>query len=138
METPPFVLTPDRLATDVRRSTDFEKTLPLKCLAAQADPDKAGAAISVEIPPEMSTEVDIGEGDRIRYLDMGELPTSTGSPCAFVDFVRTVPGAWLAALYAIVVIAVARWRGFRALLGLLGAYAVMAHFTLPWPPAHRS
>ena len=61
------------------------KLPPLKCLVAQADPDKAGAAISVEIPPEISTGVDIGEGDRIRYLDMGELPTSTGSPCAFVD-----------------------------------------------------
>ena len=104
---------------------------PLKCLVVQADPDKGGAAISVEIPPEISTEVDIGEGDRIRYLDMGNLPSSTGSPYAFIDFVRTVPMGWLAALYAIVVIAVARWRGFRALLGLLGAYAVMAYFILP-------
>ena len=39
--------------------------------------------------------------------------------------------ALLAVLYAVVVIAVARWRGFRALLGLVGAYFVLVRFILP-------
>ncbi|WP_415857350.1 YibE/F family protein, partial [Sinomonas sp. G460-2] len=49
----------------------------------------------------------------------------------FVDFVRTVPLLLLAGLYAVVVVAVARWRGLRALLGLGGAFAVLALFILP-------
>jgi uncharacterized membrane protein len=39
--------------------------------------------------------------------------------------------ALLAAVYAFVVVLVARWRGFRALLGLAGAYAVVAYFIIP-------
>ena len=34
-------------------------------------------------------------------------------------------------LYAVVVIAVARWRGLRALIGLVGAYVVLVSFMLP-------
>jgi uncharacterized membrane protein len=49
----------------------------------------------------------------------------------FTDFVRTVPMVLLALLYAVVVIAVARWRGLRAIVGLGGAYAVLAVFVLP-------
>jgi uncharacterized membrane protein len=37
----------------------------------------------------------------------------------------------LALLYAVVVIAVARWRGLRSVIGLGGAYAVLAAFVLP-------
>ena len=48
-----------------------------------------------------------------------------------MDFVRTMPIILLAVLYAVVVIAVARWRGLRALIGLLGAYAVLVTFMLP-------
>jgi uncharacterized membrane protein len=49
----------------------------------------------------------------------------------FSDFVRTAPMVLLALLYAVVVIAVARWRGLRAIVGLGGAYAVLALFVLP-------
>jgi len=49
----------------------------------------------------------------------------------FVDFVRSVPMVLLAVLYAVVVVAVARWRGFRAILGLAGAFVVLAQFVLP-------
>ncbi|GAP58190.1 yibe/F family protein [Arthrobacter sp. Hiyo1] len=64
-------------------------------------------------------------GDSIRYLNLSGVQgaaAGNGSPSyVFLDFVRTVPMALLAILYAVVVIAVARWRGFRALLGLAGA-----------------
>jgi uncharacterized membrane protein len=45
--------------------------------------------------------------------------------------VRTVPIVLLAVLYAVVVISVARWRGLRAIIGLVGAYLVLVQFILP-------
>jgi uncharacterized membrane protein len=49
----------------------------------------------------------------------------------FADLQRTAPLGLLAALFAIVVIAVARLRGLAALGGLVVAYAVIVRFLLP-------
>ena len=50
---------------------------------------------------------------------------------AFFDFERTWPLAALAATFAVVVVAVARWRGLRALVGIVVAFAVLMVFLLP-------
>lgn len=49
----------------------------------------------------------------------------------FYDYERTAPLAILAALFAIVIVAVARWRGLRALAGIVIAFAVLMVFMLP-------
>jgi uncharacterized membrane protein len=49
----------------------------------------------------------------------------------FYDYERTAPLAVLAAVFAIVIVAVARWRGLRALAGILIAFGVLAVFMLP-------
>lgn len=102
-----------------------------QCTVAHLSPDAGGETVAVEVPPEIKREVDVVAGDRIRFLDLGERSESAAAQYSFVDFVRTVPMALLAAIYAAVVILVARWRGLRALLGLLGAYVVVAQFILP-------
>jgi uncharacterized membrane protein len=50
---------------------------------------------------------------------------------AFYDFERTWPLAILAAMFAVVVVAVARWRGLRAIVGIVVAFAVLMVFLLP-------
>jgi uncharacterized membrane protein len=50
---------------------------------------------------------------------------------AFFDFERSWPLAILAATFAVVVVAVARWRGLRALIGIVVAFAVLMVFLLP-------
>lgn len=50
---------------------------------------------------------------------------------AFFDFERTWPLSLLAAAFAIVVVAVARWRGLRALVGIGVAFGVLMVFLLP-------
>ncbi len=50
---------------------------------------------------------------------------------AFFDFERTWPLSILVAAFAIVVIAVARWRGLRALIGIVVAFGVLMVFLLP-------
>ena len=50
---------------------------------------------------------------------------------SFFDFERSWPLALLAATFAVVIVAVARWRGLRALVGIVVAFAVLMLFLLP-------
>ncbi|TLM85343.1 YibE/F family protein [Pseudarthrobacter sp. NamE5] len=106
-----------------------------ECTFALTEPDKGGSPVKVVINPDVAKSHGVKPGDQIRYLNLSNAPgasASQGSPAfIFVDFVRTLPIVLLALLYAVVVIAVARWRGFRALIGLVGAYFVLAGFMLP-------
>ncbi|MEC5182066.1 YibE/F family protein [Arthrobacter sp. CG_A4] len=106
-----------------------------ECTFAFTEPDKGGNPVKVVINPDVAKSHGVKVGDLIRYLNLSKAPGASeaqGSPAyVFVDFVRTLPIIFLAVLYAVVVIAVARWRGLRALIGLLGAYAVLVTFMLP-------
>ncbi|WP_246527373.1 YibE/F family protein [Pseudarthrobacter albicanus] len=105
-----------------------------QCTFAYTQPDKGGNPVKVVINPDVAKSHGVKPGDNIRYLNLSAVQgaSAQGSPAyVFVDFVRTLPIIFLAVLYAVVVIAVARWRGLRALIGLLGAYAVLVSFMLP-------
>jgi uncharacterized membrane protein len=115
-----------------------------QCTLAVAQPDAGGSPVRVAMNPDVVLSHGVKAGDRIRYLNLSKVQPPSAPPQAgaatgsaeppsyvFVDFVRTVPVLLLAGLYAVVVVAVARWRGLRALLGLIGAYAVLATFILP-------
>ncbi|MDQ0676407.1 putative membrane protein [Pseudarthrobacter siccitolerans] len=105
------------------------------CTFAFTEPDKGGNPVKVVINPDIAMSHGVKPGDQIRYLNLSKAQGASagqGSPAyIFVDFVRTLPIVLLALLYAAVVIAVARWRGLRALIGLVGAYFVLASFMLP-------
>lgn len=124
---------------------------PSQCTVAVTQPDAGGTAVRVAMNPDVVVSHGVKAGDKIRYLNLSKVQqaqpqdpsgspqpgqfSASGSPqppsYVFVDFVRTVPLLLLAGLYAVVVVAVARWRGVRALLGLGGAFAVLALFILP-------
>lgn len=50
---------------------------------------------------------------------------------AFFDFERTWALIGLAAVFALVIVAVARWRGLRAMVGIVVAFGVLTVFLLP-------
>ncbi len=107
-----------------------------QCTFAYTEPDKGGNPVKVVINPDVAKSHGVKIGDNIRYLNLSKAQgaSAQGSPAyVFVDFVRTLPIVLLAILYAVVVIAVARWRGLRALIGLVGAYTVLVTFILPGP-----
>ncbi|WHU56880.1 YibE/F family protein [Trueperella pyogenes] len=87
----------------------------------------------VEVPLHVPFEI-IGNG-----LDVGDTvkamfnpgSVDAGAPYIFVDFVRGIPLSALLIVYVVVVIAVARWKGFAALLGLGASLAVVGAFMLP-------
>ncbi len=105
-----------------------------QCTFAYTEPDKGGNPVKVVINPDIAKSHGVKPGDDIRYLNLSKVQGAEGQGApayVFVDFVRTLPIIFLAVLYAVVVIAVARWRGLRALIGLVGAYVVLVSFMLP-------
>ncbi len=69
------------------------------------------------------------EGDR---LVLGRSTDPTGRVTYYIsDYQRRFPLLALAALFAVVVVALGRWRGLAALAGLAVTVVVLAAFTLP-------
>jgi uncharacterized membrane protein len=68
-------------------------------------------------------------GDHIRVIR--QVDQSGTTTYAFYDFERTWPLIVLGAVFAVVIVAVARWRGLRALIGIVVAFVVLVLFLLP-------
>lgn len=68
-------------------------------------------------------------GDQIRIFRQVDQQGAT--TYGFYDYERAWPLAMLAAAFAVVTIAVARWRGLRALVGIAVAFIVLVAFMLP-------
>ncbi|NTV39917.1 MAG: YibE/F family protein [Demequinaceae bacterium] len=97
-----------------------------------ADDGSATAVISGEEDAGVKDIATLGDptivlrpGDEVRAL---ELPDGT---LGFSDFERGSPMLLLFIIYVVLVIAVARWRGVGALLGLAMAFGVVLFFTVP-------
>ena len=71
----------------------------------------------------------LAAGDHIRISR--QVDQSGTTTYAFYDYERSWPLIALAAVFAVVVVAVARWRGLRALLGIVVAFLVLVVFLLP-------
>ena len=68
-------------------------------------------------------------GDRVRLAPTADV---SGRPSYYiVDYQRGTPLVRIAVLAALVVVAVARWRGLAAVAGLALTYLVIVKFTLP-------
>ena len=68
-------------------------------------------------------------GDDIRIFR--QVDDQGATRYGFYDYERGWPLALIAAAFAVVIVAVARWRGLRALIGIVIAFAVMVVFLLP-------
>ena len=88
----------------------------------------AGAKTLLEFSPGPG-QPKLAAGDQIRIFRQVDQQGATGY--GFYDFERTWPLTMLAALFAVVIVAVARWRGLRALLGIVIAFGVLVVFMLP-------
>jgi uncharacterized membrane protein len=88
-----------------------------------------GQVVSVQVSPQIY-RAGIAVGDRV---DVVRYPAGSGAPDAYawVDFSRSLPLGLLAALFAVLVVAVARLRGIAALAGLALGYLTVLQFMLP-------
>ncbi len=67
------------------------------------------------------------QGDRIVVAPLG----AQAGAYVFVDFQRSRPLLLLAGAFAVLVVALARWKGLAALIGLAATLVVLAKFVLP-------
>ena len=68
-------------------------------------------------------------GEHVRLIRQVDQQGATSY--AFFDYERTWSLIGIAALFAVVICAVARWRGLRALVGIIVAFLVLVVFLLP-------
>lgn len=71
----------------------------------------------------------IDVGDKVRLLKLE--PDGQVASYEFIDFDRGFPLAALAAIFAVLVVAVARWRGLFALVGIAVTLLALTQFMLP-------
>ncbi|MDC7120351.1 YibE/F family protein [Cellulomonas fimi] len=98
-----------------------------------------GEVVDLHVPPEYVPEVVVGDRVRVAAMstaDVGDLTDVTAEPTltttyVFVDFERGPPMLLLAAVFAGLVVLVARWRGLAALGGMVVGLLVVGVFTLP-------
>nr|WP_296773675.1 YibE/F family protein [Rhodococcus sp. (in: high G+C Gram-positive bacteria)] len=88
----------------------------------------AGTRTLVEIAPGPG-QPDLRTGESIRLVRATD-PSGT-TQYSFNDFARGLPLSIIVGVFAVVICIVARWRGFRALVGLVVAFAVLVVFMLP-------
>ncbi|MFE6923592.1 YibE/F family protein [Nocardia sp. NPDC057663] len=93
----------------------------------RSGPDKGDKTL-FEIAPGPG-QPDLRAGDEIRVV-RAEDPSGM-TMYAFEDYSRGLPLLVIVLAFVIVICVVARWRGFRALIGLVFAFAVVVMFLLP-------
>ena len=109
---------PQEVRVEGCRAADIE------LLSGPGAPGEAGALLPYgEGAPEVAV------GDRIIVSHAAQAPE--GQQYAFQDFDRGPPLLVLAALFAVAVLALSRWRGVGALISLAYSLVLVAVFTLP-------
>jgi uncharacterized membrane protein len=121
------------ISTGMANCQGDESSLTKECFVAYTQPDSGGDQIAVPVNSLTANTQGMKTGDTIKYVNLTNISNGATSLSnyAFLDFVRTIPIGILAAVYALTVILVAGWKGIRAVLGLIVAYAIIAGFILP-------
>ena len=100
----------------------------VQALVAIDSGPNTGASTLLEFSPGPG-QPDLEPGEHIRVSRQVDQGGATSY--AFYDYERTWPLIGLAAVFAVVIAAVARWRGLRALVGIVVAFVVLVVFLLP-------
>ncbi|QIS06707.1 YibE/F family protein [Nocardia brasiliensis] len=110
---------------DAPRNTSY--TCQRSLIDIESGPHKGNRTL-LEIAPGPG-QPDLHAGDELRLVRQTD---PSGTPMySFEDYARGLPLTLIVVAFVVVIVAVARWRGLRALLGLVFAFAVLVLFMLP-------
>lgn len=102
-------------------------------VAINSGADKGSWTLFVNSPTPDQPKLSVG--DKIRIVPQKAPKTAQdpnpGTIYSFDDYARGLPLTIIVVVFAVVIIAVARWRGLRALIGLVIAFGVLVMFLLP-------
>jgi uncharacterized membrane protein len=123
-----------------------EERVAARIVAVRDDPDGAGAEFLLPGAREVVVEVELEDGRRLvipavdetggfevgRAVEVARV-SAPGTPetYAIVDFQRGAPLAVLVVLFALAVVALGRWQGVRALVGLGVCAVIVVGFLVP-------
>src|SRR3954454_13151248 len=129
---PPGTTYPDARVVSVEPyDCSLDPAVPATCGKAVVevlDGDGKGDFAQVDIEADVFTS-GVAKGDT---LVLSRDPAAEGGPSyQFSDYERSTPIVVLAILFAVVVGAVARWRGLASILGLAFAFFILFRFMLP-------
>lgn len=102
-----------------------------ECRVARArltEGPRKGNVVSLELSSGTAV-LDVSRGEKIVVAESKEAPA--GQEYYFADFQRKLPLAILAAIFAVMVLALARWKGIAALAGFALTMAILILFILP-------
>jgi len=77
----------------------------------------------------LSSAVYLKPGDQV-LVTIGSRPDGVLT-IYFVDFVRTAPLLWLAAIFALAILLISSWKGFRSLLSMAFSLLVIISYIIP-------
>ena len=97
--------------------------------ARVSEGEGSGTTVALDVPPEVLTS-SLQPGDSVKLI---RAPAQEGQDASFgyLGIVRTAPVGLMLGIFVVVVLAVARWRGLYALVGLAFSAAVIVKFMLP-------
>ncbi|MDZ5622584.1 YibE/F family protein [Nocardioides sp. HM23] len=112
---------------DVGEPCPFDEAPPEGCGLVTVEVD--GRDVDVQVPPEV-INAGLARGDSVELL---KTPAADGAESTYSYFATDRDGTlvWLLLLFLVVVLAIARWRGLFALIGLAFGAAVVWWFLLP-------
>ncbi|AHH22054.1 putative membrane protein [Nocardia nova SH22a] len=121
-------------ASNGRAFTDTPEPPPTNAYTCQrslvsidSGPSK-GSHTLLEIAPGPG-QPDLHAGDHIRLVRQDD--PSGNTVYSFDDYSRGLPLLLIALIFVVVIVAVARWRGLRAVIGLVFAFGILVVFMLP-------
>jgi uncharacterized membrane protein len=128
---------PDPELAEVRAVDDVgcELTQRGRCQRISAElltgPDDGRRTVLTLPGTDFAPEVERGDRIRVQRNQVPEGGQGAAEAYAFSDFERRMPLAALAVLFAVLVVALARWKGLRSLLGLAASLAIVTQFMVP-------
>ncbi len=96
-------------------------------VSIESGPSK-GSHTLLEIAPGPG-QPDLHAGDHIRLVRQND--PSGNTVYSFDDYSRGLPLLLITLVFVVVIVAVARWRGLRAVIGLVFAFGILVVFMLP-------
>ncbi|MBM0228327.1 MULTISPECIES: YibE/F family protein [Micromonospora] len=98
-------------------------------VAVEQGPD-AGRQVETPIPVGPGAPT-VEVGDRIVLVELVDPADPATKSYNIAEHQRGKPLVWLAALFAVAIVAFGRWRGLAALGGLVASFAILLGFVLP-------
>lgn len=119
-------------STDRLPDGSIPKTVTCATAKVRIDADAAQGAsevVTISVPSAVEA-AGLSPGDRVR---LNRFPPTDGQPAvyAWADHARRTPLTWLAVVFAVLVVLVARLKGLAAVAGLALAYVAIGRFVVP-------